>query len=173
MFAQDLNPIVLSALGLVGVISLGIVMRKALEFKDTTVEAVDLAPEQINAAELTTLIEHGNRANELLHDLRKLAVEYFEADPAKDLLSPAQVFHLANDPRTKARFDDFASNFEQVLRLTRKYKLALDLKTQRAIQKIYFAWDPSGNAIQVKTGDRLWNVDVRPAIEKLKGVAAG
>lgn len=173
MFAQDLNPIVLSALGLVGLASLAIVMRKALEFKDTTVEAVDLAPDQINATELATLIEHGNRANALLHELRQLAVEHFEADPAKDLLSPAQVFHLANDQRTKSLFDEFAASFEQVLALSRKYKLALDLKTQRAIQKIYFAWDPNGNAIQVKTGDRLWNVDVRPAIEKLKGVAAG
>lgn len=171
MFAQDLNPYVLGVLGLAGVGGFAMVMRRALDFKDTTVEAVDLAPESINPVELRELLTVGDRANELLHVLRTLAVEHFEADPAKDQLTPAQVFHLANEAVSKPTFDEFASAFEKVLAITRKYKLALDLKTQRAIQKIYFAWDPSGNAIQVKTGDRLWKTEVKPGIEKLIGVS--
>ncbi|HYE76762.1 MAG TPA: hypothetical protein VEI97_02140 [bacterium] len=165
--AADLNPLVLAALALVALVYLATYLLKSLSFQDTTVEAVDRAPDTIDPTELRQLIAHGDRANALLKELRGMAITHHEADPNVDALSPAVVFHLANEQPGKPTFDQFTAEFEGFLRLTRKYKLALDNKTQRGIQKIYFAWDPGGNAIQVKTGDRLWNVDVKPGVTKL------
>ena len=170
VYIADLNPIVLGALLLIALAFLWSSVRRALSFEDKTVEAVDLAPDVIVPSEIATLLANGDKANALLQDLRKLAIEHFEADAAVDALSPAVVFHLANEAVSKPTFDQFVGEFESFLKYTRKYKLALDNKTQRGIQKIYFAWDPGGNAIQVKTGDRLWKVDVRPGVERLGGV---
>lgn len=169
MIARDLNPLILGLIAAGGLTAFAFTLRKALSFEDTTVEARDLAPEAIVPAELQALIVHGDRANALLAELRQIAVEHFEADPDRDQITPAQVFHLQHEDISKAQFAEFAKAFEGVLQFTRKYKLALDQKTQRSIQKIYFAWDPGGNAIQVKTGDRLWRTEVKPGIERLLG----
>lgn len=172
MLAQDLNPIVLGLLSLAGLTTFALYFRRTLSFEDQTVEARDMAPDAISPAELKALLAHGDRANALLQELREAAITHFEADPAKDQLTPAQVFHLGNEAVTRATFEEFAGEFERVLALTRKYKLALDGKTQRAIQKLYFAWDPGGNAISVKAGARLWTMDIRPAVEKLLSLEA-
>jgi len=171
--AQDLNPLVLYSLLALGLGAFVWYFLTALQFQDTTVEAVELAPDQIEIPELEALLLVGDECNARLPLLRELAVAHFEADPTSEAISPAAVFHLGNTDLSRAQFDEYKAAFERFLALTRKYKLALPVRVQRSITKIYFTWDPSGIAIQVKQGDRLWKTEIRPHVEELLTATRG